>query len=140
MIDKIYSYMKKVPWWGYVAAIVFIIIVWQQMSSWALSKKYYNMLLDNLRTDQSQIIKDKDAWIKQCEDEIVKVEAEKEQIRLSKLALEKKNKQSMAEIALLTGRNRDLQDRLDRIIVSDDPDKLLEDLRSRGINIKRYNR
>ncbi len=98
------------------------------------------MLLDNLRTDQTNIIKDKDTWIKQCEDEIARVEAEKEQIRLSKIALEKKDKQSMAEIALLTGRNRDLQDRLDRIVVSDDPDKLLEDLRGRGINIKRHNR
>ncbi len=132
--------LSLVPWWGWIATVVFIIIVWQQLSSWALSRKYYNMLLDNLRTDQTNIIKGKDAWIKQCEDEIAKVEAEKEQIRLSKIALEKKDKQSVAEIALLTGRNRDLQNRLDRIIVSDDPDKLLEDLRSRGINIKRYNR
>lgn len=127
-------------WWVWVAIVVFIIIVWQQMSSWALSKKLYNMALDNLRTDQSQTIKDKDAWIKQCEDEIARQEKEKEQIRLEKIALEKKDKQSMAEIAQLMGRNHDLQDRLDRIIISDDPDRLLEDLRSRGINIKKYNR
>ena len=139
-MNAIFQVIKKVPWWGYVATIVFVIIVWQQMSNWALSKKYYNMLLDNLRTDQSQIVKDQKDWIKQCEDEIARVEAEKEQIRLSKIALEKKDKQSMAEIARLIGRNHDLQDRIDRIVTSDDPDKLLEDLRSRGINIKKYNR
>lgn len=132
--------IKKMKWWMWIGLIALIFFLINQASSYFYQRSLFNQFLDNLKEDQSQTIKAKDAWIKQCEDEIARQEKEKEQIRLEKIALEKKDKQSMAEISRLIGRNNDLQDRLDRIVVSDDPDRLLEDLRSRGINIKKYNR
>ncbi len=98
------------------------------------------MALDNLRQDQSQIIKDKDEWIKSCEEEIGQLVEEKTKIEEKKAVLEKKDIALTAEITRLIGSNNELQNRLNNIITSDDPDRLLEDLQRRGINIKKYSR
>jgi chromosome segregation ATPase len=129
--------IKKIPIWGWIIVVVVILFVWQSISGWAESRKLYTMVLDNLREDQSQIVEDKDKWIKACEDEIAKLAEDKAKIQKEKLALQKKNAQSELEISRLMGENHDLQNRLSRIVVSTDPDKLLDDLRSRGINIRR---
>ncbi len=139
-MNALFQLAKRVPWWGWVIAIVFIILVWQQMSSWAMSRKLYNMALDNLRQDESQAIKDKDAWIKSCEKEISQLANEKAEIEKKKAILEKKDIASTIEITRLIGNNNELQNRLNNIVTSDDPDRLIEDLQRRGINIKRYPR
>jgi chromosome segregation ATPase len=138
-MNKIISFVKGIPWWLWVVAIIFIILIWQSVSGWGMSKKLYTMALDNLREDQTQIVKDRDEWIKTCEGEIAKLAAEKVQIQKEKFTLQTKNAQSAIEISRLTEENYDLQDRLNHIIISNDPDRLLEDLRGRGINIKRIN-
>jgi len=139
-MNALLSLAKKVPLWGWITGIVIILILWQSLSGWAMSRKLYSMVLDNLRQDQSQAIKDKDAWIKSCEKEIGQLANEKAEIEKKKAILEKKDIASTAEITRLVGRNNELQNRLNNIVTSDDPDRLLEDLRSRGINIKRYPR
>ncbi len=131
---------KRIPWWGWIIGIVIILLLWQSLSSWAMSRKLYNMALDNLRQDQSQIIKDKDEWIKSCEEEIGQLVEEKTKIEEKKAVLEKKDIALTAEITRLIGSNNELQNRLNNIITSDDPDRLLEDLQRRGINIKKYSR
>lgn len=131
--------IRKIPWWGWVAGVVVVLIIWQSLSGWGMSGKYFNMLLDQIRKDQSQVIKDNKEWIEACETEIAKLAEEKAQIQKEKLILQKKNIESTKEIVRLKGENNELQDLLNRIIISNDPDKLLEDLRSRGINIKRIN-
>lgn len=129
--------IKRVPWWGWIVAIVFVLLVWQQMSNWALSRKYYNMLLDNLRTDQSQIIKDKNAWIKQCEDEILKINTEKDKITKEKAIAQQDANNSRVEVIRLKGENRDLQAKLDSVVVSNDPDLIIGDLKKRFPSINR---
>jgi chromosome segregation ATPase len=129
--------LKKLPWYGYVAGGIFIIILWQSLSGWAMSRKYFNMILNQIKTDQTQIIKEKEEWIKTCEEEIKKLDEEKARIQKDKLALQKKNADSEKEIARLIGENHDLKDIIDHIVSSDDPDRLIADLQSRGINIRR---
>jgi hypothetical protein len=91
------------------------------------------MMLDQIRKDQTQIIKDKDAWIKECEDEIARLDKEKEQIKKEKQIWEKRGIESAKEVALLKGSNNALKKQLQNIIVSDDPGRLIDGLNKRGL-------
>jgi len=130
-MNTLLSFLKKIPWWGYVAALVFVILVWQQMSGWAMSRKFYGMVLDQLRVDQSNIIQAKDEWIKTCEDEIGKLQAEKERIQIEKVAAQQQAIQSAGEVARLKGENNALHIQLQNVVVPDDPDRIIDDLRKR---------
>jgi len=120
------SILKKIPWWGWVALAVAIFFLWQSLSGWAASRHLYNMALDNLRTDQSRIVRILEETVIEREKELASVYEDLE-----------RNKQeqalSRAETERLKGKIRELQARRDTIIVSDDPDRLVDELRRFGI-------
>jgi ABC-type lipoprotein release transport system permease subunit len=114
-----------------------ILLIWIGFMT-GTNKKLYNMMLDQLRTDESKVVADQKKYITDCEVEITKLAKDKEEIKKQKIVVEKRDAEKSKQIGLLTGRVNALQNRLNSIVVSDNPDRLLEDLRSRGINIKRY--
>ncbi len=120
-----------------IAILALIVILWIS-SVTGTSRKIYDMMLDQLSTDQSQIIKDKEAWIKDCEDEIKQLAQEKAKIQQEKLAVQRQAQESAIEVARLTGRVNDLQEKLRNIVIPTDVDALIRDLRGRGIDIERY--
>lgn len=120
-----------------IAIIALIVILWIG-SVTGTSRKLYDMMLDQLRTDQSQIIKDKETWIKDCEKEIEKLAQEKAKIQQEKLAVQRQAQESALEVSRLTGRVNDLQEKLRNIVIPTDVDALIRDLRGRGIDIERF--
>jgi chromosome segregation ATPase len=131
------SFVKKMPFWFWIALAVFIFLAWQSLSGWAMSRKLYKMALNNLRQDQTQIIKEKDAWIKTCEDEIKQLAIEKERIQKEKAAVQQQANQSAAEVARLKGENNALRKQIRDIIIPDDPDRIIDDLRKRFPTIRK---
>jgi len=134
------SILKKVPLWGWVAIAIAILFLANYASSRALNRSLFNMALDQLREDQSQIVQQKteeaEAFKKQnldLKEEVKKVQKEK--------ALERaRAAESAAEVVRLKGRINALQVQIDNIIVSHDPDAVLDSLRKQGIrSIKRRN-
>jgi septal ring factor EnvC (AmiA/AmiB activator) len=136
----ILSLIKKIPWWGYVALGVAILFSWQFISGWAASRKLYDMALNQLREDRTQIIEEKEAYIKDCEDEISKLAGEKEALRKEKLIIQRQASESAAEVARLEGNIHALERQLQSITIGDNPDYLLDDLRKRGLSTIRRHR
>jgi hypothetical protein len=50
------SFISKIPLWGWIAFAVLILFIWQYVSGWAVSRKLYDMGLDQLRQDKTAII------------------------------------------------------------------------------------
>ena len=130
----IVNFLKKVPWWGWLALAVTILFLWQSLSGWAMSRKLYDMVLDNLRNDQTRIIEEREAYIKDCEDEISKIVGEKEVLKKEKLIILRQASESAAEVTRLEGNVNALERQLQNITVGDDPDRLIDDLRKRGLS------
>lgn len=131
------SILKKFPWWVWIIAIVLVILFWQQVSGWSVSRKLYNMALDNLREDQSSVIEAKDDWIKTCEEEIGRLQEEKERIQKEKTAVQQRANASAAEVARLEGENDALRKKLREVVVPDDPDRIIDGLRKRFPSIQK---
>jgi len=125
--------IKKIPWWGWVGAIVAILLLWQSLSGWAYSRKLYGMALDNLRKDESRVIRDKDEWIKVCESAILDLKKEVDKIEREKARVQLEANQSAVEVARLKGRINELQEMLKRIVISNDLDVVINDLKRYGL-------
>ncbi len=121
---------------GVVALIVFVWIG----SVTGTNRKLYGMLLANLYEDRDKIIADQQTYIKDCEDEISRLAVEKETIKQEKLKYQALASESAAEIARLEEGNRELEKKLRSIVVSGDPDLIIDDLRKRGLGTIRRHR
>ena len=95
------------------------------------------MMLGDIKKDESQTVKDKEAWIKTCEDEILKIQKEKEGLQRERLIAQEAAAYSAKEVFRLKGENDALRIELKNIVVSDDPDRIIDDLQRRGIKIRR---
>jgi chromosome segregation ATPase len=136
----ILNLMKKIPWWGWAALGVAILFSWQSFSGWAASRKLYDMALNQLREDKTRIIEEKEVYIKDCEDEISKLVGEKEGLKKEKLIIQRQASESAVEVARLEGNVHALERQLQSITIGDDPDRLVDDLRKRGLSTIRRHR
>jgi len=130
--------LKKVPWWGWGIIILSIFLIINFASSRALNRSLFNLALDQLREDQTQIVQEKDKWIATCEKQILDLQKDVDRIQKEKAIEKTKAVTSAAEIVRLKGRIDELQFKIDNIVVSNDPDIVLDSLRKQGIrSIKR---
>lgn len=94
--------------------------------------------VQQLQTEKDQVVKDKDAWIAQTEKEILVDQEKINQIEREKSGLQVKAAQSDAKIAQRDGRIYDLEEKLKKLIVSNDPDIIITDINkylgSRGLS------
>ena len=127
------TFLKKIPWWVWIGAFVTVLLIWQNLSGWAMSRKLYTMALDNLRTDQTRVVETLQENQKMYEAEIANLQAEKERLQKEKATVQKQAVESAVEVTRLKGRIGELQTQLQNIIVSDDPSKIVEDLRELGL-------
>ena len=118
--------IKKVKWWMWIGLIVAILLIWQYLSGWAYSRKLYNMALDNLRTDQSRIVKVLEENQQMYETEITKLNQDLQSIQKQKVQVQVENER-------LRGINNELQNRLENVTVPDDIDSLLDLLHKLGL-------
>ena len=130
--------LKK--WWLWVLVAIVILFLWQYLSGWAMSSKLYDMALDNLRQDESQVIKDKDEWIKSCEEEITKLRTENEQIEKEKAILRVENNKLIAERNGYKERIRELQTARETSVVPSDADSIVAEYHKFGFRSVRRHR
>lgn len=127
------AFLKKIPLWLWIALVVVIIFAWQAATGAAYSKKLFNMVADQIRTDQSKVVSTLEENMKGYEKEISDLQAEKAKLQQDKLAVQVQAAQSAAQVAQLRGKINDLQNQLDKITVSADPNALILDLQRRGL-------
>jgi cell division protein FtsB len=124
-------------WWFWVGIIIFGLFLWQYFSGWAMSSKLYKIALDNLREDQTRIVKTLEGELSQRETEIAGLEKEKKQLQKNVVLLQKRDGESVKEITRLEGVVYDLRVKLKNVVVSTDPDILIGDLQKRFPSVKR---
>ena len=127
--------LKK--WWFWITAFVIILLVWQQMSGWSMSRRLYNMALDQLRKDQTVVVENLNEALKISRVEKEKIKKEIIQIQKEKELWKQKSLQYEKENLRLKGEVDDLEFKLHQIIVSSDPATLIIDinkyLQQRGV-------
>ena len=130
--------LKKVPWWGWVVIVIAVLFLVNYVSSRALNRSLFNLALDQFREDQGQVIQQRDEWIATCEKQILDLQKDIDRIQKEKAVEKGKAATSAAEVVRLKGRIDELQFKIDNIVVSNDPDIVLDSLRKQGIrSIKR---
>jgi len=121
------SFLKKIPSWGWLALAIGILWVWQSLSGWAATSKLYNMALDNLRQDQSRIVRILEETVTERERELANLYEELDRVKQQQV-------QARAETEKLKGRIRELQAQRENIVVPGDPDRLVDELRRMGLS------
>ncbi len=62
--------IKKIKWWMWIGVVIVILLFWQYLTGWSTSRKLYTLALDNLRTDQTVIVRTLEQTITQRETEL----------------------------------------------------------------------
>lgn len=127
--------LKK--WWVWIAGIIVILLVWQGFSGWAMSRKLYTMALDNLRKDQTTIVEQQKQDIETFKQKVSDLQKEVIQVQKEKSVYKSQAIASANEVIQLKGKVNDLQNQIDNIRISDNPDSILLDLQRQGIRIRR---
>lgn len=97
------------------------------------NRKLFDMTLDGLRADQSKVVETQAQNEKWYESEIKKLNDEKDQLQKQRDNLHVEKVQLASERDALKGWINELQKKRDTVIVSDDPDRIIDDLRKLGI-------
>ena len=126
------NFIKK-HWKLLAISIGVIVLLFWIGSVTGTNSKLFNMALDNLRTDQSRIIKTLEENMTSYENEITNLQEQVARVQKDKASIQAQANQSNIEIARLKGKIYELQDALDRIRISDNPDAVIEDLHNYGI-------
>lgn len=127
----------KGKWWFWIGIVLAIFIIWQSVSGAALTSKMWHMVKDQIVTDQSNIIKVKEEQEKWYENEIVKLNDQIGKIQKEKATIAASKVAADAEILRLKGKVNELEDAINHINVSSDPDTVIKSLQRRFPSIKR---
>lgn len=113
------------PWWFWLAALVAIFILWQSISGWAQSRKLYNMMLDQLREDQADVVKQKESYIADCEKEIEVLVEELREVKKLRTIQQAENGRLMEVI-------RGINAARENIVVPSDPNGIVSKFNELG--------
>jgi len=125
-MNSVLSFLKKIPLWLWVIFALAILFFINQISAWTTNRSLFNLALDQIRTDQTQIVQDQGVWINTCEQEIQDLQRKIETNKKQQVTLRAENDK-------LKGRIKDLENALPNIVVPSDPDALVDSLRKHGI-------
>jgi cell division protein FtsB len=130
MIRTIFGIIGKFPWWVWVGIFVAVLFAWQSVSGWAYSKKLWNIVM-------TDIIHDRDSAIETLEQEVEKLNKDKDAIAKKLTAAERNGSVLRAENTRLEGRNAFLEDQFNNLVQPSDPNALVRELQKRGYRIIR---
>jgi hypothetical protein len=133
-MDSIKKMLRAMPWWGWPLLMIAIIIGWQYLTGWGTSRKLYNWALKQYEKEESDLVKNRDAWIKTCEDEIKNLSKERDRALLDRDAWRRKSIETSKEVIQLKEINDALEKKLMGIVIPDDPDRIIFNLNQRGLS------
>ncbi len=122
----------KIPWKLVFVAAAALSLLFLVGSLSGANRKLFNLALDQFRADQSRIVKEQADSLEWYEKERQRLENEKEGLKQEKVRVQAERNQIAAERDVLKGRVNELEKRRQVIVVSDDPDRILDDLRKLG--------
>lgn len=123
----------KIPWKLILIAAGCLFILLLVGSLTGANRKLFNIALDQLREDKSHVIEVQEENQKWYEGEIKTLQEELDRVQREKAALQNEKNQLASEREALKGWIRELQTKREIIVVSDDPDRVIGDLRKLGL-------
>jgi predicted nuclease with TOPRIM domain len=124
--------MKLLWKWIIIVAAIIGIVLYLYFSG--KSAGDWKAKFEQIKSEEAQATKEKDAWIKTCEDEIKADQVKIDQIEKEKSGLRVMAAQSDAKVAQREKTIEDLKKKLREITVSSDPDVIISDLNKRGLS------
>ena len=132
-ISSLRNLVKKVPLWGWIVIVIFIILIWQHLSGWTVSRKLYNMALNQLREDKTAVIEKLESDKKERDTIIINLGNQVKDVQKKRVVAE-------AESQRLRGLNDEkdkeilkLKNERILIVVPTDPNALADEFRKRGL-------
>jgi len=126
------SIFKKIPWWGWIAIVIAIFFLVNYISAKAMNRSLFNLALDQLREDKTAIVD-------RLKEDVEKGKEEKTQLKNQIATVQKQRDTAQAESQKLKGlvneKNAEiakLKKEREAIVVSGDPDSLINDLHKMG--------
>ncbi len=127
----------KIPWkWIIIGMIMLGIGLYLYYSG--MARGALNKMIDQLRVDQGRVVEVKEQNEKMYEDEISRLQEEVERNKKDKEILQGEKAQVANERDALKGWIRELQTKKEIIVVSDDPNTIIGDLRKHGFPTVRH--
>lgn len=123
---KLFDLFKKIPLWGWVFIILILLILSNMGSSYFYKKNLWNLFMDQIRTDQSKIIKTLEENMQYYEKEIMRLQQELENNL-------KQQAKIRAENETLKEKINELQNQRQVISVPSDADGIVDELHRLGI-------
>lgn len=124
--------LKKLPYWFWIAVVVAIILFWQSLSGWAMSRKLYNMALGQLREDKTQIVEELEKDNKEKEKAISDLQKKVLDVQRQRAAAEAESKRLVRLVDEKNAEILKLKKEREAIIVPTDPNALADEFRKRG--------
>lgn len=123
----------KIPWKLILigAACLFILLLVGSLTG--ANQKLFNMALDQLRDDKTRVVEVQAENQKWYETEMKKLEEERDALQQERTVLQNEKTHLASEREALKGWIHELQAKRDIIVVSDDPDRIIGDLRKLGL-------
>lgn len=125
-LNESWKVILKFPWWVWVGLIIVLLFLWQSLSGWSYSNKLWNMVKNEIVTDEARIIEDleKDNLANQKEKE--GLYRQLNDLKQQRVALKQEKETLIAE-------NERLNHALENIIIPSDPNTLVDLLHKLGL-------
>lgn len=130
--------IKKIPLWGWIAIVIGVLFLMNYASSIVMNRNLFNIALDGIRKDQTQALQERDEQLNLVRSERELLKRQIGEVQKEKEAMRQRAIQSEQRVIQLEGENETLRNKISSIVVSDDPDRIIDDLNKAGFkSIKR---
>lgn len=124
--------IRRISWWGWILIIVVVLFLFNYASSMMMNRSLFNVVLDSIRKDQIQALEDRDEQLKLVREQNKRYQEQVKEVQREKEVMRQRAERSAAEVARLKGENNALRQALQNVVVSNDPDRIIDDLNKMG--------
>ena len=136
-MNSLLSFIKKMPLWLWVIVALAILLLVNQISASIGNRSMFNLVLDQIRTDQSGVVQTLEQNMKGYEAEIQRLTGEIDIVRQGQSIVRAENERLRGVVSEKDAEIIALRRERETIIVSTDPDVLVNDLRGLGFRSAR---
>lgn len=136
-MNSLLSFMKKMPLWLWVIVALAILLLVNQISASIGNRSMFNLVLDQIRTDQTQVVQTLEQNMKGYEAEIQRLTGEIDIVRKGQSIVRAENERLRGVVSEREAEIVALRRERENIIVSTDPDALVNDLHGLGFGTAR---
>lgn len=126
------TFLKRVPWWGWIVIVIAILFLVNYASSRMLNRSLFNMALDQLREDKTAIVENLKKDSEKKAKAITELQIQVKEVQARRKAAEAESKRLAGLVNEKDTEIFRLKAERDAIIIPTDPNALADEFRKRG--------